>query len=119
MKAELQEKEVLAMYDVRGIQGYIFKSNVAKEIVGASELVRQIITEGLDAYIKTLPCEKSKNYLTKWKNDDPEAFLKDSSVEMQIMFIGGGNAYVLFRHGRECEKIFPQVIRQHGCQNAF
>lgn len=46
MKAELQEKEVLAMYDVRGIQGYIFKSNVAKEIIGASVLVEKIITEG-------------------------------------------------------------------------
>lgn len=71
MRAELKNCEVLAMYDVRGIQAYIFKSNVAKEIVGASELVRQIITEGLDAYIETLPCEKSKNYLTKWKDDDP------------------------------------------------
>ena len=50
MKAELQEKEVLAMYDVRGIQGYIFKSNVAKEIIGASVLVEKIITEGLKAY---------------------------------------------------------------------
>ena len=47
MKAELQEKEVLAMYDVRGIQGYIFKSNVAKEIIGASVLVEKIITESL------------------------------------------------------------------------
>ena len=28
MKAELLDKEVLAMYDVRGIQSYIFKSNV-------------------------------------------------------------------------------------------
>lgn len=105
MRAELKNCEVLAMYDVRGIQAYIFKSNVAKEIVGASELVRQIITEGLDAYIKTLPCEKSKNYLTEWKDDDPEAFLKDSSVEMQIMFIGGGNAYVLFRRGEECQNV--------------
>ena len=28
MRAELQDKEVLAMYDVRGIQSYIFKSNI-------------------------------------------------------------------------------------------
>ena len=28
MKAELQAEEVLAMYDVRGIQKFIFKSNV-------------------------------------------------------------------------------------------
>ena len=35
MKAELLDQQVLAMYDVRGIQSYIFKSNAAKEIVGA------------------------------------------------------------------------------------
>lgn len=47
MKAELQEKEVLAMYDVRGIQGYIFKSNVAKEIIGASVLVEKLLQKDL------------------------------------------------------------------------
>mgnify|MGYP000626992205 CR=1 FL=1 len=41
MKAELLDKEVLAMYDVRGIQSYIFKSNVAKEIIGASKIVEK------------------------------------------------------------------------------
>ena len=54
MKAELQEKEVLAMYDVRGIQNYIFKSNVAKEIIGASALVEKIVTGGLQKYIEGL-----------------------------------------------------------------
>lgn len=24
---------------------------------------------------------------------------------MQVLFIGGGNAYVLFRNGAECEKV--------------
>lgn len=47
MKSELCDKEVLVMYDVRGIQGYIFKSNVAKEIIGASRLVEKIVIEGL------------------------------------------------------------------------
>lgn len=51
MKAELREQQVLAMYDVRGIQSYIFKSNAAKEIVGASVLVEKIITEGLQEYV--------------------------------------------------------------------
>lgn len=105
MKPGLQEKEVLAMYDVRGIQSYIFKSNAAKEIVGASALVEKIITKGLQAYIKSLEPEEKKRYMTNWKTDDPEAFLKDSSVKMQVMFIGGGNAYVLFRKGSVCRKV--------------
>ena len=53
MKPELCDKEVLAMYDVRGIQSYIFKSNAAKEIIGASKLVEKIVTEGLQEYINT------------------------------------------------------------------
>ena len=60
MKAELQEKEVLAMYDVRGIQNYIFKSNVAKEIIGASALVEKIVTGGLQKYIEGLEIKDEK-----------------------------------------------------------
>lgn len=105
MKPELQDQEVLAMYDVRGIQSYIFKSNAAKEIVGASALVEKIITEGLQAYIRTLGSQEREVYMTDWKNDAPEAFLKDPAIEMQIMFIGGGNAYVLFRKGSVCSKV--------------
>ena len=52
MKAELQTEEVLAMYDVRGIQKFIFKTNVAKEIIGASKLVDQIITQGIISYLE-------------------------------------------------------------------
>ena len=51
MKSELQKREVLAMYDVRGIQDYIFKSNVAKEIVGASEMIEKFVIGGLRKYI--------------------------------------------------------------------
>ena len=113
MKEELMNQQVLAMYDVRGIQSYIFKSNAAKEIVGASALVEKIITNGLNAYVqiqeKNNTDKKStaeiSRYMTCWKNDAPDAFLKNSEVEMQIMFIGGGNAYVLFRHGSECMKV--------------
>lgn len=105
MKVELQKKEVLAMYDVRGIQDYIFKSNVAKEIVGASELIEKIVMEGLRKYIEGLDESEKKAYMVDWENDDPEAFLKDSSVRMQVMFVGGGNSYVLFRTGEECQKV--------------
>ena len=105
MKAELQEKEVLAMYDVRGIQNYIFKSNVAKEIIGASALVEKIVTGGLQKYIEGLDAEVQKNYMIDWENDDDQAFLKNQDVMMQVMFVGGGNAYVLFRKGSECQKV--------------
>ncbi|MBE5864581.1 MAG: hypothetical protein E7292_00015 [Lachnospiraceae bacterium] len=45
MREELRKGEVLAMYDVRGIQKYIFRTNKIKEIIGASSVVENIITE--------------------------------------------------------------------------
>lgn len=106
MKPELQEKAVLAMYDVRGIQSYIFKSNAAKEIIGASVIVANVIMDGLNAYVRKNIAEAVKeNYMTDWENDNEHAFLENREIQMQVLFIGGGNAYVLFRNGAECEKV--------------
>lgn len=68
MKDNLLDKKVLAMYDVRGIQNYIFRSNLAKEIIGASAIVDSIIINGLEEYKKTkIEIEKRNYYLTDWK----------------------------------------------------
>ena len=40
-----------------------------------------------------------------WENDENIAFLSDESVQMQVLFVGGGNAYVLFRTGELCEYV--------------
>lgn len=39
--------QVMALYDVTGIQRYIYNSNKLKDIIGASELVRWALDEGL------------------------------------------------------------------------
>ena len=106
MKNELKEKEVLAMYDVRGIQNYIFKSNAAKEIIGASALIDGIIVKGLQKYLsEKVNDEKRKYYMTDWKQDEVEKFQQDQKIQMQVMFVGGGNAYVLYRKGAICQRV--------------
>ena len=104
MRAELKEKEVLAMYDVRGIQSYIFSTNKVRDIIGASELVENIILNGLEWISKEQRWDREK-YLLDWENNSESAFLDDSDIQMQVLFIGGGNAYVLFRKGEVCEKV--------------
>lgn len=102
MREELLGKEVLAMYDIRGIQSYIFKTNAVKEIIGASKLVDDIIINGLKSYVKDRVLTEERDlYLVDWHNEaTADAFIKnDSKVLMQVMFVGGGNAYVLFRNG--------------------
>lgn len=115
MREGLKEKEVLAMYDVRGIQDYIFRTNRIKEIIGASILVENIIIEGIRNIIKQFGWNEEQ-YLTDWENDKEDAFLTDESIKMQVLFIGGGNAYVLFRSGTDCERlnrILAKYVLEH------
>ncbi len=104
MREELREKEVLAMYDVRGIQSYIFSTNRVRDIIGASELVENIIMRGLE-WIRKEQGWSEEKYLLNWEEDDESAFLTDTNVQMQVLFVGGGNAYVLFRKGDICETV--------------
>ena len=107
MNSEVLEKEVLAIYDVRGIQKYIFKTNYLKEVIGGSIIIDDIIIGGIRRYISENVSDEEKSlYMTEWKTDDPKAFLeKDSAVLLQVMFVGGGNAYVLYRNGALCSKV--------------
>lgn len=100
-----KDEPYIAMYDVRGIQDYIFKTNYAKEIVGASYLVDSIIVDGLKEYVKTLDQSERSRYLLDWEEDDASAFLNNQEILMQVMFIGGGNSYVLFRNDTICHKV--------------
>ena len=110
MKKELLDKEVLAMYDVRGIQSYIFKSNKAKEIIGASVLVADVITKGINSYIENKKLDKDC-YKTIWQEDQETEFLNNKDIQMQVMFVGGGNAYVLFRTGDICQDVNKYLSR--------
>ena len=103
---EHTEENYIAMYDTRGIQEYIFRTNYAKEIVGASCLIDSIIIKGLNKYVRILVKEEEREqYIVDWKNDNPLEFLNNKNIVMQVMFIGGGNAYVLFRDKTTCQKV--------------
>lgn len=104
MREELKQRAVLAMYDVRGIQSYIFRTNRIRDIIGASELVENIILNGLREICIDKGWEEDK-YLLDWEQDEEDTFRKDESVQMQVLFVGGGNAYVLFRKGETCEVV--------------
>ena len=111
MKEELKQIPVLAMYDVRGIQNFIFSTNRIRDIIGASELVENIIIEGLEEVCKQQQW-KEDNYIIDWENDkskvvlgETEGQLNIENVQMQVLFVGGGNAYVLFSKGEICEQV--------------
>ena len=90
---------VLAVYDTTGIQSYIFASNKLRENVGASILVRKVLSEYLTDVIHTIS-EKEKAYaITDWEArcDKPLEIADGSNIYAEIIYVGGGNAYVAFK----------------------
>lgn len=75
-------KEVLVMYDIRDIQKYIFNTNKVRDIIGASMLVDNLLEEGLTACKEIYP-----------------------EIEMEKVFIGGGNASVLYKNSDDASKM--------------
>jgi hypothetical protein len=107
MREELLNKEVLAMYDVRGIQNYIFRTNYVKEIIGASAMVENIILDGMKDMLAAKQEWQSEHFLFDWEAtlEYEETIFGNPDIQMQVLFIGGGNAYVLFRNGSICREM--------------
>lgn len=110
MNKELLNVPVLAMYDVRGIQDYIFRTNRVKEIIGASHLVEDIIEDTLKEAVQDILQDE---VILEWEPDKDGIaedekklrFIVSENIKIQVLFIGGGNAYVLYRTGALCEKV--------------
>lgn len=86
---------VLAMYDVRGIQNYIFRSNKVKEVMGASAIVETIIQDALSYAIQQKSLTQQS--ILSWENEEELLiFQENSDILIQVLFIGGGNAYVMY-----------------------
>lgn len=93
---------ILAMYDVSGIQDYIFATNRLRENAGASYQVTRILDEFLvDALQETANQEpenqKKAEIVTNWKDEDMLKLPEQENIRAEIIYIGGGNAVVLFR----------------------
>lgn len=100
-------KGVLAMYDVRGIQNYIFRTNYIKEIIGASVIVENIILDGIKDMLSKKSDWKNECFVLDWEKEwkDEETIFGNPDIQMQVLFIGGGNAYVLFKEKNICREV--------------
>lgn len=98
---------VLAMYDVRGIQKYIFRTAKVQDAIGASAIVEDIILEALEKACETKrKAEPSLSVDLNWcTKDGTLSFKMEEKKEVQVLFVGGGNAYVIFRDRDLCREI--------------
>lgn len=86
----MDKKVFMAMYDVKGIQNYVFKTNKIKEVIGASLIIDELI---IDVFFDAVEDENKK---IPGANDSFE-FFDDTDLKYEIMYYGGGNLVVLFR----------------------
>ena len=87
---------VLAVYDFRSKQDYIYKTNKVKEIMGASKLIEDAYKNAIDEYNKTetkIQTDKSGKFsLSEFEKLDFSAC---------ILYEGGGNLLMLFKSSGE------------------
>jgi len=94
----------LVVYDITGIQSYIFKTRKVKEISGASLIIRNFLND----VIKEEAAGKIDNNWAKAKYDygntkaDFLNHLNQSGLSVEYAFEGGGNLFIFF-HGSENE----------------
>lgn len=94
--------KVLAMYDIRGIQDYIYRTPHIKDAMGASLIIEDILMKALRKACEKLsikPEEMDLEWETE-KGKDVKPF-KMSEKAVQVLYIGGGNAYVIYNNDKD------------------
>lgn len=117
------DKEYFVIYDIRGIQKYIYKTNRIKEISGASIIVRNLLDElitdyfyGKDFKIVENDSDLSLNepfIKTNWTTTTEFTFFKNKSCKLEYVYNGGGNLLVAYR-GEEADLLDYNKALQIG-----
>lgn len=116
----MKDKPVLAMYDVRGKQDYIYRSSHIKEIIGASCIIRDVFQDYLYPAARTVRNKHAPGHADEeaiycydktqkeLEHFSAEAFLKRMDGEQyigEIVYDGGGNFLVLYKSKDICKEI--------------
>jgi len=83
------------LLDVTGIQAYVFGSNKLKENLGASFLVENGYKDFLRKAAESVVGDKKE--LDRWQDETDKFYIKEPDIEMEVGYIGGGNALLFFK----------------------
>lgn len=109
----MENKNVIAMYDVRGIQDYIFRTPKLKHAIGASAIVESIIEDALKDAVNRYN-DKSISYDLSWEQIE----YKGQDKDIQVLYIGGGNAVVLFKD-KELYLAITKLMSKYVLENTY
>lgn len=113
----MKDERVLAMYDVRGKQEYIYRSRKIQEIIGASCVIRDVFEDYLYPAARQVRNKEKdmgdKEAVYRYEPKTVEAFsIKAFEQRMQegdyigeVVYDGGGNFLVLYRDRETCIRV--------------
>ena len=93
---------VLAKYDIRGIQAYVFRTNKLREIRAVQDLPEKIVFRALIEAANAL-----LNVGIEASVDESEVLDRLKSDGIEVLDKAGGNAYVIF----ESEELYRKISR--------
>lgn len=84
----------ISLFDIVGIQDFVFATKKTRENVGASSLVGKVFEVFLfEELLKSFP-----GAATGWRNAEEYGMLSSAPPQAEMVYIGGGNALVAFRN---------------------
>lgn len=114
----MENKPVIAIYDVRGIQDYIFRTNKVKEIVGASLIVDNLVISEFKKAIKDNTSINENEVVLNWGDKAPLQFEDNETIKVEVLYYGGGNLVVLFRN-EDLAKNVSITMSKNILRNAY
>lgn len=103
-------KNILALYDCRSKQEYIYRTNKVKEIIGASALLSDLFSDFFQ--------DKNNgfNINADWRNSKaPENYLEyfnSSGLDGEIVYEGGGNLCIIYKDYETYVKVNRVLSKQ-------
>ena len=114
---------ILAMYDIRGKQDFIYKSSKIKEIVGGSYIIRDCFDDCLFPAAKDCSEKGIFSYRRKDLREDLDDFTVDNFEKRlqegyigEVVYDGGGNFFVLYKNHdiyKEVNRRFYHKLLEH------
>lgn len=113
----MENTRVLAMYDVRGKQEYIYRSKKIREIIGASCIIRDVFSDYLYSAARKIRNQMEdlgeqeaiyqydKRVAEKFSVEAFEQRMAEGRYIGEVVYDGGGNFLILYRDKETCIRV--------------
>ncbi|TXT67218.1 MAG: hypothetical protein BAJALOKI1v1_150017 [Promethearchaeota archaeon] len=109
-ETEIKNPHYLVLYDVMGIQNFIFSTNKLRDNLGSSTIVENILKEDL----KNNVINSYDHLILDYKKyDNPSDFkLDDIEKDPIVIYIAGGNALLFFKDKERIKETTKKLTQQ-------